>query len=124
MDQARRSPPITHLSWGRIGIDGYAPFKDAKVYPGGARQWDWRETGTHHIPGIQPSDVQELVDKGAEVIILSEGILNCLRVCHETLQLLEEKGILTHILQTEKAVSLYNRLCEKARVGGLFHSTC
>lgn len=124
MDQARRSPPITHLSWGRIEIDGYAPFKDAKVYPGGARQWDWRETGTHHIPGVQPSDVQELVDKGAEVIILSEGILNCLRVCPETLQLLEEKGILTHILQTEKAVSLYNRLCEKARVGGLFHSTC
>src|SRR5919106_5693285 len=123
MDQARRSPPISHLSWGRIEIDAYAPFKDAKVYPGGAREWDWRETGTHHIPGIQPTDVQELVDKGAEVIILSEGILNCLRVCPETLRLLEQKGILTHILQTEKAVSLYNRLCEKARVGGLFHST-
>jgi hypothetical protein len=124
MDQSRRSPAIAHLSWGRMEIDGYAPFKDAKVYPGGAREWDWRETGTHHVPGIQPADVQELVDNGAEVIVLSEGILNYLRVCPETLRLLEQKGITTHALQTEKAVSLYNRLCEKERVGGLFHSTC
>ncbi len=124
MDQSRRSPAITHLSWGRMEIDGYAPFKDAKVYPGGAREWDWRETGTHHVPGIQPADVQELMDNGAEVIVLSEGILNYLRVCPETLRLLEQKGITTHVLPTEKAVSLYNRLCEKERVGGLFHSTC
>jgi len=68
--------------------------------------------------------VQELLDNGAEVVILSEGILKYLRVCPETLQLLEQKGITTHVLQTEKAVSLYNRLCEKERVGGLFHSTC
>jgi len=105
-------------------IDGYAPFKDAKVYPGGAREWDWRETGTHHVPGIQSADVQELVDNGAEVVVLSAGILNYLRVCPETLRLLEQKGITTHVLQTEKAVSLYNRLCKKERVGGLFHSTC
>ena len=48
MDQSRRSPAITHLFWGRMEIVGYAPFKDAKVYPGGAREWDWRETDTHH----------------------------------------------------------------------------
>ncbi len=82
------------------------------------------KVGTHHLPGIQPADVQELLDNGAEVIILSEGILNYLRVCPETLQLLEQNGITTHVLQTEKAVSLYNRLCEKEPVGGLFHSTC
>ncbi|MGH8657915.1 MAG: Mth938-like domain-containing protein [Nitrososphaera sp.] len=124
MDQSKHSPPITYLSWGWMEVDGYAPFKDAKVYPGGARAWDWRETGTRHMPGIQPADVQELVDNGAEVIILSKGILNYLRVCPETLRLLEQKGITTHLLQTEKAVSLYNRLCDKKRVGGLFHSTC
>ncbi|MGH9960549.1 MAG: Mth938-like domain-containing protein [Pyrinomonadaceae bacterium] len=124
MDQTKRSPPITHLSWGRMEIDGHAPFKDAKVYPGGAREWDWRETGTHHIPGIQPTDVQELVDNGAEVIVLSKGILEYLHVCPTTVELLEQKGITTHILQTEQAVSLYNRLCEKERIGGLFHSTC
>ena len=64
------------------------------------------------------------MDNGAEVIVLSEGILNYLRVCPETLRLLEQKGITTYVLQTEKAVSLYNRLCKKERVGGLFHCTC
>ncbi len=58
MDQSRRSPAIIHLSWGRMEMDGYAPFKDAKVYPGGAREWDWRETETHHVPfARRPSSV-------------------------------------------------------------------
>jgi hypothetical protein len=26
---------------------------------------NWRETGTEHSPGIQPADVQELLDRGA-----------------------------------------------------------
>ena len=99
MDQSRRSPAIAHLSWGRMEIDGYAPFKDVKVYPGGAREWDWRETGTHHVPGIQPADVQELVDNGAEVIVLSEGILNCLRVSPETLRLLTAAARSTWTIQ-------------------------
>jgi hypothetical protein len=29
-----------------IEVAGRPPFKDAKVFPGGAREWDWRETGT------------------------------------------------------------------------------
>jgi hypothetical protein len=36
------SPRISHLSWGHIEVEGHAPFKDAKVFPGGAREWDWR----------------------------------------------------------------------------------
>ncbi len=48
-----RSPKITHLSWGRLEVEGQdGPFKDAKLYPGGAREWDWNETGTSHEPGI------------------------------------------------------------------------
>jgi hypothetical protein len=68
-----RSPRITHLSWGRLEIDGYAkPFKDAKLFPGGARAWDWNETGTRHVPGIQPADVEELLTHGARVVVLSK----------------------------------------------------
>jgi hypothetical protein len=47
-------------------VEGHPPFKDAKVFPGGAREWDWRETGTRHVPGIQPADVQELIEHGAK----------------------------------------------------------
>ena len=120
------SPRITHVSWGCLEIEGRTqPFKDAKLYPGGARAWDWNETGTSHTPGIQPADVEELVDHGAEVIVLAKGMNERLGVMPKTLQMLDEQGIETHVLQTEKAVEHYNELQEEGRrVGGLFHSTC
>lgn len=120
------SPRITHLSWGRIEVEGRtAPFKDAKLYPGGARAWDWNETGTRHQPGIQPADVEELLDHGAETVILSKGINERLQVKPETLTMLEARGASIDVLQTEQAVERYNALqAEGAPVGGLFHSTC
>lgn len=118
------SPRITHLSWGKIEIDGYPQFKDAKVYPGGARAWDWRETGTRHVPGIQPADVEELIARGAKTVVLSKGIWGRLQVRPETLQVLANNGIAVEVLQTEAAVDRFNCLRESVPVGGLFHSTC
>ena len=120
------SPQIISLSWGRIDVENARqPFKDAKVFPGGAREWDWRETGTRHRPGIQPADVQELLDHGAEVIVLSQGMLGALRVPSETRRWLDDLGLEYHIHRTPGAVELYNRLArEGRRVAGLFHSTC
>ena len=118
------SPRILHLSWGQMKVAGGRSFKDAKLYPGGAREWNWNETGTRHVPGIQPSDVQELLDLGSRVVILSKGIDERLEVKPETIRMLIERGIEYHQLQTENAVELYNELREHRAVGGLFHSTC
>jgi len=120
------SPRITHISWGCLEIDDREqPFKDAKLYPGGARMWDWNETGTSHSPGIQPADVEELLEKGAEVVVLSRGMNRRLQVKDETLQVLDEEGVEAHVLQTEEAVERYNELqAAEEPVGGLFHSTC
>ncbi|MDH3772010.1 MAG: Mth938-like domain-containing protein [Nitrospirota bacterium] len=123
MERDTPSPRITHISWGRLEVDGKS-FKDAKLYPGGAREWNWRETGTHHVPGIQPADVAELLEHGAEIVVPSRGVWERLQVCPETLTLLEGKGVAVEVLATESAVSRYNVLRETARVGGLFHSTC
>jgi hypothetical protein len=49
------SPRITSLPWGRIETEDGRAFKDAKLWPGGGREWDWAETGTSHVPGIQPA---------------------------------------------------------------------
>jgi len=126
MTDSTTSPRISHVSWGRLDVeDGAQSFKDAKLYPGGARAWDWNETGTSHTPGIQPADVEELLDHGAEVIVLSQGMNERLQVQSETLRVLEEAGVETHVLQTEEAVARYNDLQSDGRpVGGLFHSTC
>jgi hypothetical protein len=124
MATAPASPRIAHISWGRLDVEGYPPFKDAKVFPGGAREWDWRETGTRHDPGIQPGDVDELIAHGAETVVLSKGIWERLRVCSETLKLLADRGIAVEVLQTEAAVQRFNELRQSTPVGGLFHSTC
>ena len=118
------SPPIEHCSWGRLEVDGQT-FKDAKCFPGGARAWDWNETGTRHDPGIQSADAEELLDHGADVIVLSTGVNERLQVPAETQQALAEAGAEVEVLQTERAVERYNELAETGRaVGGLFHSTC
>jgi hypothetical protein len=37
-------------------------FKDCKVWPDGAKEWDWDLTGTRHQPGTQPADIEELLE--------------------------------------------------------------
>jgi hypothetical protein len=119
-----KSPEITHLSWGHLEVEGNRQFKDAKLYPGGAREWDWHETGTDHEPGIQPADVEELLEHGAQEIVLAQGFNQRLQVMPETLEMLAEQGITVHVMQTGEAAEKYNQLRGTTPVGGLFHSTC
>jgi hypothetical protein len=118
------SPKINSIKWGNILIDGDNRYKDAKLYPGGSRAWDWNETGTHHSPGIQPADIEELLEHGADVIILSKGFNERLQTAPETEQYLGHEDIPYHILQTENAVQAYNELRKDHKVGALIHSTC
>jgi len=125
MESVKSSPRILKLSWGRLEVEGQdKPYKDAVLYPGGSRAWDWGETGTRHSPGIQPADVEQLLDHGAQVVVLSQGYFGRLGVCDETLAMLERRGIPVHALRTEKAVELYNQLRQSEPVGALIHSTC
>ena len=118
------SPRIVRLSWGSIEVEGGSRFKDAKLWPGGSREWDWGETGTHHSPGIQPADVEELLRHGAQRVVLSRGQQRRLQVCAETRRMLRERGVAVDVLETNEAVRRYNAIRETEAVGGLFHSTC
>jgi hypothetical protein len=119
------SPRIAAVAWGRLQVEGRsAPFKDAKLYPGGAREWDWSETGTSHSPGVAPGDVAELCDRGAEVVVVGCGMNERLQVRADALALARERGAVVEVLQTERAVARYNALRGTRRVGGLIHTTC
>jgi hypothetical protein len=125
MNPVPASPKVIRISWGSVAIEGERrSFKDVKLFPGGAREWDWRESGTRHKPGIQPADVSELVQKGASTIILSIGVESLLQVMPETLTYLEDNNVNVHVLPTPQAVSVYNELAEFEPVGALIHSTC
>ena len=119
-----RSPKITAIEWGRMEVEGLAPGKDFKLYPGGGREWDWSETGLRHSPGIQPADVEELLANGATTVVLSRGMRLQLQVGPDTLRFLEERGATVHVAETGAAVRIYNELAAAEPVGGLFHSTC
>jgi hypothetical protein len=123
-----KSSTITHVSWGQMEVvaDGHTyRFRDCKVWPGGAKEWDWRLTGTRHKPGIQPTDVEELLEKGVKVMVLSRGLQLALQTCTDTEELLRSRGIEYHIEETTHAVALFNALADEGvMVGGLFHSTC
>lgn len=118
------SPRIQDLAWGRMEVRDLGVAKDFKLYPGGGRAWDWNETGTRHFPGIQPADVEELLEHGSKVVVLSRGMLLALRTKPETLALLESEGIPVFVEETRAAAKRYNLLAGETAVGGLFHSTC
>ncbi|GIF42080.1 Mth938-like domain-containing protein [Actinoplanes xinjiangensis] len=118
------SPRITSVVWGTMEIEGLEPGKDFKLWPGGGRPWDWRETGTQHSPGVQPADVEELLDNGATVIVLSRGMEERLEIDPATLAFLRDRDVTVHEAETTEAVRLYNELAGTEAVGGLFHSTC
>jgi len=119
---------ITSLAWGKMEVtigEQELHFKDCKIWPGGAREWNWGETGTHHSPGIQPADIEEILSQDVEVLVLSQGEFARVGVCAETKVFLRKRGIPYHIERTRKAVQIFNNLVhEGKRVGGLFHSTC
>ena len=119
---------ISQPAWGRMEVaigDQVFRFKDCKVWPGGAVEWNWNDTGTQHEPGIQPTDVEELLAQDVEVVVLARGVFSRLNVCPETEAVLRGHGIEIHALDTREAVVIFNDLVRQERkVGGLFHSTC
>ena len=122
------SPLITSCRWGRVEVEGLSrPLRDAMLFPGGAREWDWRAHGTGHRAGIKIADVRALLERGAREVVLGRGRFGLLRVRAETLRMLAEHGIPVHVLRTATAIRRYNELA-RARpdraVGALIHSTC
>ncbi|XP_042082956.1 mth938 domain-containing protein isoform X1 [Haplochromis burtoni] len=149
------SPEIASLSWGHMKVKGCSStYKDCKVWPGGSRAWDWRETGTdvsetriqmrtdccklalrqicdvelyapQHYPGVQPADLDEVLKKGIDLLVIGRGMSEALQVPSSTLDFVKQKGVDVKVFQTEKAVAEYNKLAgQGAKVGGVFHSTC
>ncbi len=124
MEKLKKSLQVVCLEWGEVELEDGSIFKDVKIFPGGAREWKWTETGTHHQPGVQFEDVEELLENKAETVVFTTGVLGRLNVPDELVVRLETSGIKVHVAKTRKAVQIYNQLCNVELVGILIHSTC
>jgi hypothetical protein len=119
------SPRVVDDGWGFVEVEGFGRFRDVKLWPGGGRAGDLRETGTDHQPGILGADLTELLNHEPELVILSRGRQGRLSVPPETLSLLETYGVRVVREKTDAALAMYNRLATQGRrVAGLFHTTC
>lgn len=120
-----RSPKVQDDGWGFVEAEGLGRLRDAKLWPGGGRAWDWNETGTHHQPGIQPVDVMELLEHAPEVVVLSRGRQLRLQTSPATISLLESRRIEVIQLETGAAIAEYNRRAGEGQdVAALLHTTC
>eukprot|EP00566_Odontella_aurita_P029452 CAMPEP_0113538762 /NCGR_PEP_ID=MMETSP0015_2-20120614/7546_1 /TAXON_ID=2838 /ORGANISM="Odontella" /LENGTH=156 /DNA_ID=CAMNT_0000438373 /DNA_START=1264 /DNA_END=1734 /DNA_ORIENTATION=+ /assembly_acc=CAM_ASM_000160 len=124
-----KSPKVTSIAWGSICVEGAKRcLKNAMCYPGGSKKWS--KHGTRHRQGIALSDIDDLLDAGAQIIILSSGMDKRVHVQGENLKRLKELKSNNdiddfEILPTKQAVMQYNELAEEEKlVGTLFHSTC
>lgn len=118
------SPKIIRLHWGSVETEA-GRFRDAKLWPGGGRGWDWRETGTAHRPGVQPSDVAELLANGVRTVIVGCGQNRRLSVMDATRVAVESAGAELEIYDSKEAVERFNAAVEKGEsAGALIHSTC
>ncbi len=120
---------VRSIEWGVVTVSGHDDaahvFKDAVLWPSGAREWDWRESGTRHKPGIHPKAVEELIDRGCAIVVLSRGMDLVLETMPETFERLKFAGVRYEWLQSKQAVQRYNALVSDGeRVGMLLHSTC
>jgi hypothetical protein len=98
---------ITSFQWGRIVDSNGCMFKDARIFPGGVEEWDWRKTGTRHDPGIQAMDLADLVEMKPDVVILSRDVDLVLQVPQATIDFARSYAATVLVLQSEQAVAEY-----------------
>ena len=117
------SPLIHNLKWGSMEVRSQT-FKDSRIWPNHAEEWDWDKTGTRHSPGIQIADLSDFIDQ-VDVIILSEGVDGVLQIKSETIEYLKSNNKKYFVFRTPLAVKKYNELALAGeKVGALIHTTC
>ncbi|MFL6241784.1 MAG: hypothetical protein ACJ73V_02010 [Acidimicrobiia bacterium] len=50
--RAGSSPRVRRHGWGTIDVEGVGELRDAKLWPGGGRAWDWKETAPDTNPAF------------------------------------------------------------------------
>lgn len=111
---------IEHYSFGRITIDGKTYTSDVIIYPDKVDSSWWRKQGH----SLQIEDLKYIVPSKPEILVVGTGHTGLMVVPEETMSYLKSKGIEVHVIRTEKATELFNKLQKDKKVIAALHLTC
>ncbi|MCK4283568.1 MAG: Mth938-like domain-containing protein [Candidatus Brocadiae bacterium] len=112
---------VEHYEFGKITIDGRTYTSDVIVWPEGVDDSWWRVAGH----GLCQKDLEPLLDKNPDVLIIGIGAYRAMRVPPEMVRYMTGKCDEVHVEQTDRACEIYNEQAGAGRrvVAGL-HLTC
>ena len=112
---------IESYDFGRMVVDGKEYTSDLIVSPNWVKDGWWRKHG--HRLAIE--DLEEIIEKRPEVLVVGTGYSGLLKVPGETKRHIEEQGIELVVQPTREAYEAYNALIRSGRqVVAAFHLTC
>ena len=116
-------PAITHYSFGKMVIDGKTYQTNLAILPGGkVCRWPFEES-RHEI---SPDHLKGFLSDQVKTIIIGQGYAGMAYLtspARDMLEILESKGIRVHVMQSSKAVELYNAT-SKGGLVAFFHLNC
>jgi hypothetical protein len=112
---------IDACSFGVIVIDGTKYTSDLLIYPDGRIVEPWRRKSGHILSS---DDIRELIESEPECIIAGTGVSGQVRPEKTLEKILHQKGIMFIAAPNHDAMSRYNEISHKKRVGACFHLTC
>lgn len=111
---------IESYTFGEIKISGKTYKSDVIIYPDHVDAHWWRKQGHN----LEIDDIKEVIDAKPDVIVIGTGQPGLMYVDDNTRRKINELGIKTIILPTEKACHEYNHVENSKRVIACLHLTC
>ncbi len=115
----KNSDIISHYRFGKITIADKEYYDlDVIIFPDRVK-YDWGGMKDHEL---YPDEIEDVANEDIKTVVIGTGSQGNAFIKEETIQLLESKGITTHVMDTFKAVAFYNKL-PKEKLVGVFHLT-
>jgi hypothetical protein len=111
---------VSSYSFGTIVIEGKKYTADVIIYPDHVDASWWRKEGHR----LQISDLADILALRPDILIIGTGKFGMMAVPEETIAFAAAKNIETRVLNTGRAVDLYNSLQGTRSVIAALHLTC
>ena len=110
---------ISYYRFGIITVGGKTYRSDIIIFPDRVK-YNWHALSDHFI---KPETISDVTNADIKVLIIGTGAQGGVAVSKETLDHLKSIGIETHVMDTWKAVELYNN-SKKEKLAAVLHINC